>query len=58
MKKDVTHRISYYVRKVAQYGSVHPAKEPPAAFKYRHQRLRAYKKRMHELIEQGGYKSC
>jgi hypothetical protein len=55
MKKDITHRIAFYTGKVAQYGAVHPSKARPAAHKYRQERLRAYKKRMHELIVEGGY---
>jgi hypothetical protein len=55
VKKDVTHRIEYYTRKVAQYGSIHPAKKRPAAHTYRQQRLMAYKVRMHELIKEAGY---
>jgi hypothetical protein len=55
MKKDITHRIAFYTRKVAQYGSVHPAKKRPPAHTFRCDRLLAYKKRMHELIAEAGY---
>lgn len=50
LKKDVTHRIAYYTRKVAQKGAVHPAKKPPSSHTYRHQRLMQYKEAMHKLI--------
>jgi hypothetical protein len=50
MKKDVTHRIAYYLKKVAERSSHHPAKKLPAKYTYRHQRLMNYKKLMHELI--------
>jgi hypothetical protein len=56
MKKDVTHRIAYYLRKVAERTSIHPSKKMPAKFTYRHDRLMLYKKMMHKLIEDGGYK--
>lgn len=55
MKKEITHRIAYYTGKVAQYGAVHPAKNRPVAHKFRHDRLMAYKNRMHQLIEEGEY---
>lgn len=50
MKKDVTHRIAYYVKKVAEKGAVHISKKPPRAHTYRHQRLMAYKAAMTKLI--------
>jgi hypothetical protein len=50
LKKDITHRIAYYTSKVAQYGSIHPAKKRPAAHTYRQRRLMAYKKIMFEQI--------
>lgn len=55
MKKDITHRIAYYTRKVAEKGSIHPAKKQPASFKYRNERLKHYKKLMHKQIEVEGY---
>ncbi|AGK52002.1 hypothetical protein [Bacillus sp. 1NLA3E] len=58
MKKDITHRIAYYVRKVNERMSFHPSKKLPAKYTYRHERLMAYKKRMFELIEEGEYKKC
>lgn len=53
MKKDITHRIAFYLKKVAEKGSIHPAKKLPRAYTYRHQRLMLYKKLMHQLIEEG-----
>jgi hypothetical protein len=55
MKKDVTHRIAFYLKKVAEKGSIHPAKKPPNRFKYRNERLVLYKKLMHERIKEAGY---
>jgi hypothetical protein len=55
VKKDVSHRIAYYLKKVAERGSIHPAKKQPVRFKYRHERLMAYKKLMHERIKEAGY---
>lgn len=55
MKKIITHRIAYYVRRVAERAAQHPAKKLPVAYKYRSERLVAYKKRMHELIAEDGY---
>ncbi|MCL6571730.1 MAG: hypothetical protein K6T88_08585 [Bacillus sp. (in: Bacteria)] len=57
MKKDVTHRIAYYVRKVKERTSHHPAKILPAKYTFRHERLMVYKKRMFELITEAGYKN-
>lgn len=54
--KSLPERIAYYLRKVAERGSVHPAKKQPAAYKYRHQRLMLYKKLMHEQIERSEYR--
>lgn len=51
MKKDITHRIAYYLKKVAEKGSVHPAKKQPLSYTYRNERLKIYKKLMHEQIE-------
>jgi hypothetical protein len=51
MKKGVAHRIAYYTRKVAEKFSIHPAKKPPRSYTYRHERLMAYKKMMHEQIK-------
>ncbi|MED1907827.1 hypothetical protein ACOSZF_21745 [Cytobacillus firmus] len=55
MKKDLSHRIAYYLRKVAEKGSVHPARKQPAAYKYRNERLMLYKKLMHRKIKAAGY---
>lgn len=51
MTKDVTHRIAYYVKKVAEKGSVHLSRKPPRSHTYRHQRLMQYKAEMMKLIE-------
>lgn len=57
--KTLPERIAYYLRKVAEKGSIHPAKKQPVAYKYRQQRLMLYKKLMHEEIERSGYRgSC
>jgi hypothetical protein len=50
VKKDVTHRIAFYTRKLSQYWSVHPAKKRPVAHTFRLERLKAYQKLMHEQI--------
>jgi hypothetical protein len=50
--KQIDHRIAYYLRKVAEKGAIHPARKPPRAHTYRHQRLLAYKAEMHRRIEQ------
>lgn len=55
MKKDLTHRIAYYLKKVAEKGSVHPAKKQPRSYKYRSERLMLYKKLMHQQIKAAGY---
>jgi hypothetical protein len=55
LKKDISQRIAYYVRKVAERAAHHPAKKLPVAYKYRSESLMTYKKRMHELIAEGGY---
>jgi hypothetical protein len=54
--KTLPERIAYYTRKVAERVAHHPAKKLPAKFTYRHDRLIAYKKRMHELITEAGYR--
>lgn len=51
MAKNITHRIAYYTRKVAEKSSIHPSKKPPRSYTYRNQRLMLYKKLMHEQIE-------
>lgn len=56
-KKDVIHRISYYLKKVAERTSIHPAKKPPRSHTYRHERLMLYKKLMHEEIKAAGYQN-
>jgi hypothetical protein len=55
MKNDVTRRISYYLKKVNERMSHHPAKILPAKYTYRQERLIQYKKRMNELINKAGY---
>lgn len=50
MGKDVSHRIAYFTRKLAQFGAHHPAKKQPRSHKYRHQRLMQFKDAMHKLI--------
>jgi len=49
--KSVEKRISYYLKKVAEFGSIHFSKRRNP---YRYNRLMAYKKLMHEQIENGG----
>ncbi|MBP3038047.1 hypothetical protein J9303_00810 [Bacillaceae bacterium Marseille-Q3522] len=56
MKKDITHHIAFYVRKVAERGSVHPSKVLPRRYKYRGDRLKLYKKLLHAAIVESGYK--
>jgi hypothetical protein len=51
INKDATHRIPYYLKKVAEKGSVHPSKKPPRSYTYRQERLMLYKKLMHKQIE-------
>ncbi|WP_169819272.1 hypothetical protein [Anaerobacillus arseniciselenatis] len=53
--KEVQHRIAYYLKKVSEKTSVHPAKIPPRSHKYRHERLMTYKKLMHEEFKNQGY---
>lgn len=55
MKKEISHRIAYYLKKVAEKGSIHPSKKQPDRFKFRNERLMVYKKWMHELIEANKY---
>lgn len=54
-QKSVADRIAYFLRKVAERTSVHPAKKQPRSFRYRSERLKLYKKLMHEQIEEAGY---
>lgn len=49
-RKGIVQRIAYYTRKVAEKSSIHPAKKPPRAHTYRHQRLLKYKAMMHKQI--------
>jgi len=56
MRKNVTHRIAYYTRKVAERGSIHPSRKQPRSFRYRYERLALYKKLMNEEIIKAGYK--
>jgi hypothetical protein len=51
VKKDITHRIAYYLKKVNERMSHHPAKNLPEKFKYRNERLMLYKSKMHGQIE-------
>ena len=51
MKKDVTQRIAYYTKKVAERTLHHPAKKLPMKFTFRNERLIVYKKLMHDLIQ-------
>jgi hypothetical protein len=54
-KKDITRRIAFYTKKVAEYGSIHPSKALPIKYRFRNERLALYKKLMHQEIENGGY---
>jgi len=51
VKKDITHRIAYYLKKVNERMSHHPAKLLPAKFTHRNERLMLYKTLMHRQIE-------
>lgn len=53
--KSLSQRIAYYTKKVAEKGSIHPAKKQPASYKFRNERLQLYKKLMHKEIEIAGY---
>ncbi|MBS4191781.1 hypothetical protein KHA94_16445 [Bacillus sp. FJAT-49705] len=53
--KPISERIAFYTKKVAERFSVHPAKDMPRKYTFRHERLMAYKKRMHELFADQGY---
>jgi hypothetical protein len=55
VKKDIVHRIAFYLKKVADKSSIHPSKKQPTRFKYRNERLRLYKRLMHERIKEAGY---
>lgn len=46
-------RIPYYLKKVADFGSIHPSKRRNP---YRMNRLNTYKQLMHEQIEKEGWK--
>ncbi|MCB7070988.1 hypothetical protein LIZ76_13575 [Caldibacillus sp. 210928-DFI.2.22] len=50
MDKPIIERISYYTRKVAERGSLHPSKPIPNNYKYRAERLLKYKNMLNELI--------
>lgn len=54
MSNDVSSRIAYYTRKVAERGSHHPAQKLPAKYTYRDYRLMLYKRLMHEQILTAG----
>ncbi len=45
----IEKRISYYTRKVAEYGSIHVSKRRN---KYRHDRLMNYKRKINELANE------
>lgn len=47
-KKTAVDRIPYYVRKVAEFGAIHPSKRRNP---YRNTRLLVYKSAMHKIIE-------
>ncbi|ARK32179.1 hypothetical protein BkAM31D_21300 [Halalkalibacter krulwichiae] len=49
--KNIDHRISYYLTKVAQKLSIHPSRKQPKSYTYRNDRLMLYKKLMHRQIE-------
>lgn len=49
--KSIAHKIAYYTGKVAEYGSIHPAKAKPRSFRFRHNRLMTYKTLLHNKIE-------
>lgn len=51
MKKEITERIAYFTKKVAEKGAVHPARVQPRSFTYRYQRLMVYKAMMHKHKE-------
>lgn len=42
-------KIAYYLKKVAEFTSIHPSKKRNS---YRHERLLHYKKLLHEKIEE------
>lgn len=50
-RKTLADRVTYYVRKVAERGKVHPAHKIPRSHKYRFERLMKYKARLAELHE-------
>jgi len=55
VRKSLAFRISYYVKKVAERGAVHPAKKLPRSYKYRYERLELYKKLLNKKIVEAGY---
>lgn len=55
-KRPLDQRITYYLRKVEEKESIHPAKKQPASFTYRNERLMLYKKLMHQQIDKEGFK--
>jgi hypothetical protein len=57
-KKDITDRIVYYTRKVAERSSYPSSKKLPRAYKFRSQRLMAYKELMHQIILEGELPEC
>jgi hypothetical protein len=56
VNKDITHRIFFYTKKVAERMSIYPSKALPAAYTYRSQRLSLYKKLMDERIALMGWR--
>lgn len=55
MEKKSPKRIAYYLGKVSERASHHPAKVLPSKYTYRHERLMLYKSLMHELFKKEGY---
>lgn len=49
--KTIPQKIAYYTKKVTGYGSIHPAKVKPRAYRYRLERLMLYKQLLHKQIE-------
>ncbi|MGD7051400.1 hypothetical protein [Sutcliffiella horikoshii] len=56
MQKNITQRIAYYTEKVAQRATVSKADKLPKSYDSRSKRLMQYKRIMHQLIEEGGWK--
>lgn len=54
--KRVDERVSYYVRKCSERSKVNKADKLPKSYDSRSKRLMQYKRIMHQLIEEGGWK--